>query len=124
MTPAAQRKPESELPLTEPEFHILLTLTVEPMHGYGIIVAVEAATEGRLRLRTGTLYTAIRRMVESGLVEETAAPTSAAHDDPRRKYYRIMAFGRAVARAEARRVESLAGLARTRGLLPLARKEG
>ena len=108
--------PAALLPLTEPMFHILLALAEREMHGYGIIIAVEEATNGEIRLRTGTLYTAVRRMVEDGLIEETVRRHHEG-DDGRRRYYRLTRFGRAVARAEASRLEALTLLARSRGLL-------
>jgi len=110
------REPAALLPLTEPVFHILLALTERDQHGYGIILSVEQATAGKVRLRTGTLYTAVRRLVEDGMIEETAS-TGCDADDNRRRVYRLTPFGRAVARAEARRLARLASLARSRGLL-------
>jgi DNA-binding PadR family transcriptional regulator len=110
--------PQTWLPLSEPEFHVLLALGSEELHGYGIILAAAAATGGRVRLRTGTLYTALRRMQARGWVEESEHRPEPAEDDARRRYYRVTAAGRAVARAEAERLASLAALARSRGLLP------
>jgi len=102
-------------------FHILLALSDRELHGYGIIISVENATRGEVRLRTGTLYTAIRRMVDDGLIRETATLPGEG-DDGRRRYYRLTRFGRAVARAEAHRVSALAAIARSRGLLKSARQ--
>lgn len=110
--------PHSYLPLSEPEFHILLALGEADLHGYGIILAVEEATDRQVRLRTGTLYTALRRMESRGWVAESQERPEPADDDARRRYYRVTADGRAVARAEATRLASLAELARTRGFLP------
>jgi DNA-binding PadR family transcriptional regulator len=101
-------------------FHILLALSDRELHGYGIIISVEQTTRGELRLRTGTLYTAIRRMVDDGLIRETASLADES-DDGRRRYYRLTRFGRAVARAEAERVSALAAIARSRGLLKAPR---
>lgn len=109
-------EPEALLPLTEPAFHILLALSERELHGYGIIIAVENATRGAVRLRTGTLYTAIGRMVEDGLIQETEGLPGEG-DDGRRRYYRLTRFGRAVARAEALRLQKLTALARSHGLL-------
>jgi DNA-binding PadR family transcriptional regulator len=113
----AEPDPHALLPLTEPMFHILLALSERELHGYGIIISVEEATSGEVRLRTGTLYTAVRRMVDDGLIEESDTASPHSGDDGRRRYYRLTPFGRAVARAEAQRVDALAALARTRGLL-------
>ncbi len=105
------------LPLSEPEFHVLLALSGAELHGYGIILSVEAATGGRVRLRTGTLYTALRRMAGRGWVEESEDRPDPSEDDARRRYYRVTRAGAAVARAEAERLASLAELARSRGYL-------
>ena len=98
-------------------FHILLALVDDDLHGYAIIQEVAARTEGEVRLTASTLYAAIKRMVESGWIEElTRRPKS--DDDPRRRYYHLTTLGRQVARAEARRLERLAAMARDKRLLP------
>jgi DNA-binding PadR family transcriptional regulator len=104
--------PAELLPLSEPVFHILLALADRNLHGYGIILSVEESTAGKVRLRTGTLYTAVRRMAEDGLIAEASKS-----GDDRRRIYTLTSFGRSVARAESRRIASLATLARARGLL-------
>lgn len=108
------------LPLPRAAFHILVALAENDRHGYGIIQDVEMATDGGLRLSAGTLYRSIQRMLEQGLVAETDERPVAALDDPRRRYYRITPFGRAVARAEAARLSQLVRLARASGLVPEA----
>jgi DNA-binding PadR family transcriptional regulator len=108
---------EGALPLSEPVYHILLALADEPRHGYGIIQAVERWTEGRVRLRTGTLYTALRRLEEDGVVAEPA-DRPAPEEDGRRRYYTLTPHGRAVLRAEAGRLERLVALARGHRVLP------
>ena len=105
------------LPPPSATFHILLALNGEERHGYAIIQDVAARTDGELRLGAGTLYRSIARMVEQGLIAEVAKRRTAA-DDERRRYYRITAFGTAVARAEMRRLTQLVRLARARGLTP------
>jgi DNA-binding PadR family transcriptional regulator len=105
------------LPLPSATFHILLALSGEERHGYAIIQDVAARTDGELRLSAGTLYRSIARMVEQELISEVAKRRTAA-DDERRRYYRITAFGTAVARAEMRRLTQLVRLARARGLTP------
>lgn len=105
------------LPLPPATFHILLALSGGEHHGYAIIQDVEARTGGALRLSAGTLYRSIARMVEQGLIAETTRRRTLA-DDERRRYYRITPFGRAVARAEMRRLTDLVRLARASGLTP------
>jgi DNA-binding MarR family transcriptional regulator len=61
----------SLLPLTPTVFHMLLALADGEKHGYGIMRAVEEETQGQMQIRTGSLYGAIRRMIEAGLIEET-----------------------------------------------------
>ena len=105
------------LPLPSATFHILMAVSGEPRHGYAIIQEVAARTHGAIRLSAGTLYRSIARMVEQGLIAETAKRRTA-EDDERRRYYRITPFGTTVARAEMRRLTELVRLARAVGLTP------
>ena len=100
------------LPLSPQQFHILLALTDGERHGYGVIQDVEQRTGGDLRLGTGTLYTAIARLVVLGLIGDTG------REDDRRRYYRLLPLGRAVLRAETRRLEALVRHAHARGVRP------
>jgi DNA-binding PadR family transcriptional regulator len=102
------------LPLVPAAFHILLVLSSGDRHGYGIILDVEAQTNGAVRLSPGTLYRTIQRLLEAGLITE---PRASALLDPRRRPYRITAFGKAVVRAEANRLAALVRLAEQGGLL-------
>jgi DNA-binding PadR family transcriptional regulator len=95
-------------------FHVLVTLADGPRHGYGIIQEVEARTAGELKLGSGTLYSAIKRMRSRGWVERIPAPEG---EDPRRKYYGLTEAGRALARTEARRLAALVRFARGKDLL-------
>ena len=104
------------LPLHKDTFHILVALADRDRHGYSILQDIAARTEGRTKLRPSSLYSAIHRMLEDGLIEEL--DERPAHDDERRRYYRITAFGRDVACAEARRLERLLADARATGLVP------
>jgi DNA-binding PadR family transcriptional regulator len=105
------------LPLHPFTFHILLSLTGADRHGYGIIQDVEARTDGAVRLSAGALYRTIARLLEQGLIVEPRRP-NAPPGDARRRYYRLTAFGRAVARAETSRLARLVRLARGSGLVP------
>ena len=89
--------------LPEATFHILMAVADEDRHGYGIIQDVLTSTNGELKLSAGTLYRSIQRMLEQGLILETADRPEPEFDDERRRYYRITPFGQEVARAEARR---------------------
>ena len=110
-----RREPDSFLPLRPVEFHILLSLAAGERHGYGILQDAEARGEARVP-DVGTLYRALRRMREQGLIGESEGPAGDS-GDVRRNYYRLTEFGLGVARAEARRLESLTRAARAGGLL-------
>ena len=105
-----------QLPLTPAVFHILLALADQDRHGYGIILDIADRTGGALRLGTGTLYTAISRLRDQGLIEEPDERPAHEDDDERRRYYRLTAFGRDVANAEAGRLSALVRMARARGI--------
>ena len=110
--------PTDLLPLPPATFHILLAVADEDRHGYAIIQDVATRTDGMLKLSPGTLYRSIQRMLEQGLIQETAERPAPELDDERRRYYRITSFGRAVANAEARRLAQLVKLARESGFMP------
>lgn len=95
-------------PLTPATFHILLSLMHQPVHGYEIKRMVEERTDGAVRLGAGTLYGAIRRMTNEGLIEETDAPPDAADLEPRSRwrFYTPTRRGRAALEAEIARMES------------------
>jgi DNA-binding PadR family transcriptional regulator len=104
--------PASFLPLSPHQFHILLALTDGERHGYALIQDIHRRTGGDLRLGTGTLYTAIARLVELGLIADSG------RQDERRRYYRLTALGRAVLKAETARLEALVHHAHARGIRP------
>jgi DNA-binding PadR family transcriptional regulator len=106
---------DSALPLTPISFEILLALLQGELHGYAILQAVEGRLTGKLPLRTGTMYRALARLLDEGLIEKAGA---AGDEDPRRRYYRITAHGRATAKAEARRLADQVEAARAHRLLP------
>jgi len=108
---------ERHLPLRPVEFHILLSLAAGERHGYGIIQDIEARGEASVP-DVGTMYRALARMVEAGLIETAARQPAPDTGDERRNYYRITSIGLRTARAEARRLETLMRAARVGGLLP------
>jgi DNA-binding PadR family transcriptional regulator len=105
--------------LSPQQFQILLALTDEDRHGYGIIRDVADRTAGVVRLGTGPLYTALRRLADIGCVRETARRDA---DDERRRYYTLTPAGRRALQAEAARLETLLGQARRKGIRPGAAK--
>jgi DNA-binding PadR family transcriptional regulator len=109
------------LPLHRDTFQILVALADRDRHGYSILRDVEARTGGKVRLSPSTLYASIRRLLESGLIQELAERPDPEHDDERRRYYRLTPLGRGVAMAEARRLDRLLADARATGLLPESR---
>lgn len=106
-----------QLPLSPPEFQILLALADGEKHGYAIMQEVHKRTEGRTRLGPGTLYGAIKRMLADGLIEETEERPDPNLDDQRRRYYRLTDAGRRLAVAEAERLADLVRLAHEKRLL-------
>jgi DNA-binding PadR family transcriptional regulator len=104
------------LPLTPLAFQVLLALAGPERHGYAIIQEIESHTAGAVRLRTGTLYTVLQRLLDEGLLDESHARRSEG-DDERRRYYRLTALGREALRAEARRLEALVDVARHKRVL-------
>ena len=126
------KNPLSFLPLTPFAFQVLLALADGERHGYAIIKEVEERSGGAVRLRTGTLYTLLQRLLEEQLIGELSTPLTpglngpgtpsteagpAARADSRRRYYRLTALGDAVLRAEAQRLEGLIGDARRKHVL-------
>jgi DNA-binding PadR family transcriptional regulator len=107
---------ESFLPLTAVAFEILLALADGDQHGYAIMREVDERSGGAVTLHAGTLYRALARLLESGLIDEVGA-AAAGRDDERRRYYRLTPRGIAVARAEAARLEQQVAAARARRLL-------
>ena len=110
--------PESLLPLPPAVLHILIALADRDRHGYSIMQDVAARTEGKVQLSAGTLYSAIRRMLEQGLIEELAESPDPSSTDERRRYYRLTRYGRRVAAAEVGRLNALVQQARATGLVP------
>ncbi len=106
------------LPLSTAVLHILLALADEERHGYGIMLEIEARTGGAFRPGSGTLYGTLKRLLESGLVEESGERPDPDLDDSRRRYYRLTALGRGVLKAEMKRLEQLVGVGRMKRVLP------
>src|SRR5947207_2762084 len=98
------------LPLSPAALHILLALAGEERHGYAIMQEVARQSEGQYKIGPGTLYDNLQKLVNQGLAEE--APRRGAHDDPRRRYYRLTRFGRSVLTADVARLEGVVHAAR------------
>jgi DNA-binding PadR family transcriptional regulator len=104
---------QPNLPLTEPTFFILLSLVPEPRHGYAILKDVESLSQGRIVFSTGTLYGALKRLLEQGWIERLDE-TGLKGNGRLRKAYAITALGRQVLAAEVSRLRTLVKAARLR----------
>ena len=100
----------SYLPLREPTFFILLSLSPGPKHGYAILKEVEALSDGRVRLSTGTLYGAIKRLLEDGWIRRVDDPQPN-NTQRERKPYVLTELGRRVLNAEIERLRKLVDVA-------------
>lgn len=112
---AETRRAHDFLPLGNLPFHILLGLGSGASHGYALGKEIEERSDGRLRPTTGSLYQALKRLTEDGLIER-APDTARISADGRRQYFRLTHLGRTVARAEAARLHALVRLAAERDL--------
>jgi DNA-binding PadR family transcriptional regulator len=100
------------LPLSPATFYILLALSDEDRHGYGIMQEVARQSEGSYKLGPGTFYDNLEKLIDRGVVKEV--PRKSANDDPRRRYYRMTAFGRSLFLAEVSRLDSVVRQAKLR----------
>lgn len=103
------------LPLTEPVLLVLLSLAEQPRHGYSILKDVEHMSGGRVKLSTGTLYGALRRLLDGAWIERVEEDESPRDRQP----YRLTPRGRRILQLEVERMKHLTKLAALR----VARKE-
>ena len=96
-------------PLTETTFLILLSLANEPKHGYAIMKEVEAFSDNRVQLSTGTLYGALNRLLESAWVERMDDESDESKRG--RKTYQLTDRGHAILNAEVGRLRKLVSIA-------------
>jgi DNA-binding PadR family transcriptional regulator len=95
------------LPLSEPVFLILASIAVEPRHGYSILREVESLSGGRVRLSTGTLYGALRRLLDDGWIERFDTGDTSRD----KQSYRLTSLGRRGLQQEHERLKHLARIA-------------
>jgi DNA-binding PadR family transcriptional regulator len=105
------------LPLTPAMLHVLLALADGDKHGYAIIKEVARRTAGDVTLGAGTLYALIKRLLAEDMIVESDERPDPSLDDERRRYYRLTRFGRDVAVADVRRLESIVSQAQAKKLL-------
>lgn len=101
-------------PLSPAMFQVFVALADGEKHGYAIIKEVSRRTEGKVRLLPGTLYAIIKRLVADGFIMESSERPGPDLDDERRRYYRLTDRGRALAVAEADRLEETLRQARAK----------
>src|SRR5579864_2963759 len=99
-------------PLREPTYFVLASLLDGPLHGYAIIQRAEHLSGGRVRLATGTLYTALDRLTAEGLVELVSEEIV---NGRARRSYGLTSSGSGALRAEATRMADAARLVTNRG---------
>lgn len=110
---------DSFIPLKAAHFHILLSLSQRPAHGYGVRQEVEERTGGTIVLAAGTLYETLQRLRRDGLLEETEVPAALRERASSRwRFYEATPLGRAVLQREVTRLE--ADVAAARAVLPVA----
>jgi DNA-binding PadR family transcriptional regulator len=109
---------QTNLPLTEATVFILLSLAPAPKHGYAIMKDVQTLSEGRLVLSTGTLYGALKRLLDQGWIErvdeKTATENGIGERGRPRKAYALTRLGQRILDAEVTRLQALVSLARLR----------
>lgn len=105
-------------PLTPAVLHILLAISAQDRHGYGIMKQVEADSNGKVKMGPGTLYGSIGRMIEAGLVRESDKKIDPEMDDERRVYYKITGLGQKALRAELERYREVVAIAAQKKLSP------
>ncbi len=106
---------QTYLPLTEVTYLILVSLAPERRHGYAIMKDVRTLSGERVQLSTGTLYGALKRLLEQGWISraDDPAPSNSARE---RKAYSLTSLGRAVLFAEIERLDDLVAAAHRRSL--------
>jgi DNA-binding PadR family transcriptional regulator len=107
-----KQPPELRKALSLPVIHILLALTEGARHGYAIKQDVEERTDGAIRLGPGTLYEAIQRLLDGGLIEETNPPDPENGQQAQRRYYSLTRVGWVVLRDEISQLDAIVQRAR------------
>jgi DNA-binding PadR family transcriptional regulator len=99
--------------ITQPLFYILLSLSDGERHGYEILKLVQSGSLGKVRLGPATLYTSLKKLLDSRMVEEVDGPKDG---DPRRRYYRLTPGGKKALVGELDRMERALAVGRPRAL--------
>ena len=104
-------------PLTPAVLHILLALSTQERHGYGIMKQVESDSQGKVKMGPGTLYGSLGRMIEAGLIRESDKKVDPKMDDERRVYYKMTPLGQKTLANELERYREVVALAKRAALL-------
>lgn len=107
----------SDRTLKSHEFHVLVALADEPLHGYEMAQRMDEDSEGRVQMMPGNLYAILQRLGDEGLIQPLASSPRGPDDDSRRRYYELTPAGRRVLASEGLRLERLAARLRSRHLL-------
>ena len=113
-----KNRPDDWLPLTQPTFHVLLSLADGEKHGYAILKEIARRTDGGVRLNVSTLYGVLQRLERDTLICESVERPDPALDDERRRYFRVTDLGRDVLQAEIARFEQALAIAHAKRLRP------
>jgi DNA-binding PadR family transcriptional regulator len=109
--------PTAVLPLKPIDLQLLLALSVEELHGYGLVQEIERATDGLVSLDPGNLYRVIKRLLADGLIAESERRRTGELGDERRRYYRLTALGGRALAAELQRLRALTSSAAARAAI-------
>ena len=109
---------KANAPLTPAVLHILLALSTQERHGYGIMKQVEADSQGKVNMGPGTLYGSLGRMIDAGLIRQSDKKIDPKMDDERRVYYKITGLGKKALAAELQRYREVVALAKRSALSP------
>lgn len=120
----AKKDDAANAPLTPAVLHILLALSTQERHGYGIMKQVKADSQGKVKMGPGTLYGSIGRMIEAGLIRESDKKMDPDMDDERRVYYRLTGLGQKALAAELDRYREVVAVARRRTPSPSTYADG
>ena len=115
---------QANAPLTPAVLHILLALSTQERHGYGIMKQVESDSQGKVKMGPGTLYGSLGRMIEAGVLRESDKKVDPKLDDERRVYYKITALGQKALAAELERYREVVAVAKQKRLSPHALSYG
>lgn len=111
-------KQATNTPLTPAVLHILLALSTEERHGYGIMKQAEADSQGKVKMGPGTLYGSIGRMIAAGLISESEKKVDPKMGDERRIYYKITGLGQKALDTELERYREVVAVAEQKQVAP------